>query len=293
VIAVAGLEKTFDQPGGDRVRALCGIDLDLSGGQFLTVIGSNGSGKSTILNAIAGTFLPDAGTITIGGREVTRLPEHRRAELIGRVFQDPFKGTCPSMTVAENLRLAEQRGERRRLRIGLDRRCLERYRELLASLGMRLEGRLQAMMGTLSGGQRQAVTLLMATIRRPALLLLDEHTAALDPRAAEQIMAVTDQVVRTHALTTLMVTHSMEHAVQFGDRTVMMHRGSIIADLQGEERKGVTEADLLVRFAELRHTAEMRFTQELAAAPAGTGARPSQSRLQGTAAGSRPAGASS
>jgi putative ABC transport system ATP-binding protein len=169
------------------------------------------------------------------------------------------------MTVAENLRMAELRGLRRHLRLGLGRASLERYHALLKSLGMRLEGRLQAAMGTLSGGQRQAVTLLMATLRRPELLLLDEHTAALDPRAAQQVMEVTDQVVRSQRLTTLMVTHSMEHAVAYGDRTIMMHRGAIIADLAGEERQGVTEADLLVRFHELRYTAEMHYTMELAA----------------------------
>jgi len=264
MIEISAVEKTFEQPGGDQVLALRGVDLAIPAGQFLTVIGSNGSGKSTILNVIAGTYLTDTGTIRIGETDVTRWPEHQRAALLGRVFQDPFKGTCPSMTVAENLRMAELRGKRRGLRVGLDRASLERYRAGLASLGMRLEGRLQASMRTLSGGQRQAVTLLMATISRPSLLLLDEHTAALDPRAAEQIMSVTEHLVRTHALTTLMVTHSMEQAVRFGDRTIMMHRGMIVADLSGEERRGVTEADLLVRFAELRYTAEMRVTQNLA-----------------------------
>jgi putative ABC transport system ATP-binding protein len=263
MIELTSLEKTFEQPGGDVVPALRGVSLTIPAGQFVTVIGSNGSGKSTILNVIAGTYLTDAGTIRIADVDVTRWPEHRRAALVGRVFQDPFKGTCPSMTVAENLRMAELRGTRRRLRVGLNRTSLERYREALASLGMRLEGRLQASMGTLSGGQRQAVTLLMATLTRPDLLLLDEHTAALDPRAAEQVMLVTDHVVRTHRLTTLMVTHSMEQAVRFGDRTIMMHRGMIIADLSGDERRGVTEADLLVRFAELRYTAEMRVTKDL------------------------------
>jgi putative ABC transport system ATP-binding protein len=267
MIEATALEKTFEQPGGERVIALRGVDLTIPAGQFLTVIGSNGSGKSTILNVIAGTYALDAGTIRVAGTDVTRWPEHRRAALMGRVFQDPFKGTCPSMTVAENLRMAELRGRRRGLRVGLDRGARERYRAGLASLGMRLEGRLTASMGTLSGGQRQAVTLLMATISRPTLLLLDEHTAALDPRAAEQIMLVTEQLVRTHALTALMVTHSMEHAVRFGDRTVMMHRGMLVADLSGDERRGVTEADLLVRFAELRYTAELRVTQELLASP--------------------------
>jgi putative tryptophan/tyrosine transport system ATP-binding protein len=269
MIELTSLEKTFAQPGGDVVPALRGVSLTIPAGQFLTVIGSNGSGKSTILNVIAGTYLTDTGTIRIASVDVTRWPEHRRAAHVGRVFQDPFKGTCPSMTVAENLRMAELRGKRRRLRVGLDRASLERYREALASLGMRLEGRLQASMGTLSGGQRQAVTLLMATLTRPDLLLLDEHTAALDPRAAEQIMLVTDHVVRAQRLTTLMVTHSMDQAVRFGDRTVMMHRGMVIADLSGDERRGVTEADLLVRFAELRYTAEMRVTKDLAAAPNG------------------------
>ena len=267
MIEITSLEKTFEQPGGEVVTALRGVNLTIPGGQWVSVIGSNGSGKSTILNVIAGTYLTDTGTIRIGDVDVTRWPEHRRAALVGRVFQDPFKGTCPSMTVAENLRMAELRGKRRGLRVGLDRASLERYREALASLGMRLEGRLQASMGTLSGGQRQAVTLLMATLTRPDLLLLDEHTAALDPRAAEQVMLVTDHVVRTHRLTTLMVTHSMEQAVRFGDRTIMMHRGMVIADLSGDERSGVTEADLLVRFAELRYTTEMRVTADLARDP--------------------------
>jgi putative ABC transport system ATP-binding protein len=275
MIELVSLEKTFEQPGGDVVPALRGVSLAIPAGQFVTVIGSNGSGKSTILNVIAGTYPTDSGTIRIGDVDVTRWPEHKRAAHVGRVFQDPFKGTCPSMTVAENLRMAELRGKRRGLRFGLGRAALERYREGLASLGMRLENRLQASMGTLSGGQRQAVTLLMATLTRPDLLLLDEHTAALDPRAAEQIMRVTDHVVRTHRLTTLMVTHSMDQAVRFGDRTIMMHRGMVIADLAGDERRGVTEADLLLRFAELRYTAELRVTQDLAVASrARDGARP-------------------
>jgi len=256
MIEIEKLEKNFTQPGGDRVPALRGVDLLIPSGQFVTVIGTNGSGKSTLLNAIAGTFLPDAGTIRIAGVEVTRQPEFRRAALMGRVFQDPFKGTCPSMSVAENLRMAEMRGERRGLRVGLSRSALERYHVLLSGLGVRLEKRLKASMGTLSGGQRQAVTLLMATLRRPQLLLLDEHTAALDPRAAEQITSITNQVVREHALTTLMVTHSMEQALEQGDRTIMMHRGEVLADLSGNERKGLDAGDLLRRFSELRYTIE-------------------------------------
>jgi putative ABC transport system ATP-binding protein len=266
MIEIERLEKTFTQPGGERVPALRCVDVVIPSGQFVTVIGTNGSGKSTLLNAIAGTFLPDAGTIRISGKDVSRQPEYRRAALIGRVFQDPFKGTCPSMSVAENLRMAELRGGRRGLRVGLSRSALERYHTLLAGLGMRLEGRLKATMGTLSGGQRQAVTLLMGTLRRPQLLLLDEHTAALDPRAAEQVIGVTTQVVREHALTTLMVTHSMEQALEQGDRTIMMHRGEILADLSGNEREGLDPTDLLRRFAELRYTIEFA----VAGRPAGS-----------------------
>ena len=256
MIEIERLEKTFLQPGGEKVLALRGVDLVIPSGQFVTVIGTNGSGKSTLLNAVAGSFLPDAGTIRIAGIDVTRQSEFRRAALIGRVFQDPFKGTCPSMTVAENLRMAELRGSRRGLRLGLSRAAFERYHTLLSGLGMRLEKRLKASMGTLSGGHRQAVTLLMGTLQRPQLLLLDEHTAALDPRAADQVIQITNQVVREHALTTLMVTHSMEQALEQGDRTIMMHRGEILADLSGSEREGLDAGDLLKRFAELRYTVE-------------------------------------
>jgi putative ABC transport system ATP-binding protein len=256
MIEIERLEKTFTQPGGERVPALRGIDLTIRSGEFVTVIGTNGSGKSTLLNAVAGSFLPDAGTIRIAGIDVTTQPEFKRAALIGRVFQDPFKGTCPSMSVAENLRMAELRGARRGLRIGLGRSALERYHVLLKGLGMRLEGRLRASMGTLSGGQRQAVTLLMATLKRPQLLLLDEHTAALDPRAAEQVIHVTNEIVRGHSLTTMMVTHSMEQALEQGDRTIMVHRGEILADLTGSEREGLDAGDLLKRFTELRYTVE-------------------------------------
>lgn len=256
MIEIEQLEKTFTQPGGERVPALRCIDLVIPNGEFVTVIGTNGSGKSTLLNAVAGSFLPDAGRIRIAGVDVTRQPEFKRAALIGRVFQDPFKGTCPSMSVAENLRMAELRGGRRGLGIGLSRSALERYHVLLKGLGMRLEGRLKATMGTLSGGQRQAVTLLMATLRRPQLLLLDEHTAALDPRAAEQVIHLTDQIVRENKLTTLMVTHSMEQALAEGDRTIMVHRGEILDDLAGDDRKGLDAGDLLKRFTELRYTIE-------------------------------------
>ena len=257
MIEITALQKTFTQPGGERVPALRGIDLTIPAGQWVTVIGTNGSGKSTLLNALAGSFFPDGGSITIDGIDVTKQPEYRRAALVGRVFQDPFKGTCPSMTVAENLRMAELRGSRRGLRVGLGRAATDRYRELLSKLGMRLEGRLTASMGTLSGGQRQAITLLMATLKRPQLLLLDEHTAALDPRAAEKINLITDQVIRENSLTTLMVTHSMEQALEQGDRTIMVHRGEILADLAGSEREGLDPNDLVRRFTELRYTVEL------------------------------------
>jgi len=258
MIEIKQLEKTFTQPGGEQVPALRCIDLTIPAGQFVTVIGTNGSGKSTLLNAVAGSFMPDAGSIRVGSIDVTHKAEHQRAALIGRVFQDPFKGTCPSMTVAENLRMAELRGMRRGLRIGLSRSSMERYREQLSKLGMRLEGRLNASIGTLSGGQRQAITLLMATLRKPHLLLLDEHTAALDPRAAEKIALITNQVVRENSLTTLMVTHSMEQALELGDRTIMVHRGEILADLSGSERSGLDPSDLVKRFSELRYTVEMQ-----------------------------------
>jgi putative tryptophan/tyrosine transport system ATP-binding protein len=254
MIDIDSISKTFSQPGGDRVQALNNLTLHVPESQFVTVIGTNGSGKSTLLNALAGQFLVDFGAIQIAGRDVTRQPEHVRAKLIGRVFQDPYKGTCPGLTVAENLRLATQRGQRRGMRRGLSRDEKQRYATLLARFGMGLEDRLEAQAGTLSGGQRQAVTLLMASISRPAVLLLDEHTAALDPKAAEQIGAITKEIVREQNLTTLMITHSMAQALAMGDRTIMMHQGQIIADLSGAERRRARAQDLLDRFSALRQT---------------------------------------
>jgi putative ABC transport system ATP-binding protein len=252
MIELASVNKVFTQPGGDRVHALRDLSLHVPDAQFVAVIGTNGCGKSTLLNAIAGRFFPDSGAIRIADRDVTRHPEHRRAPLIGRVFQNPFQGTCPSLTVAENLRLSVLRGQRRSFRWGLSRGERRQYAERLARFGMGLEERLDAVVGTLSGGQRQAVTLLMATIRRPRLLLLDEHTAALDPRAAEQIASLTKEIVREQHLTTLMITHSMAQALELGDRTVMMHQGRIVADVAGAERRRTRAQDLLDRFAQLR-----------------------------------------
>jgi putative tryptophan/tyrosine transport system ATP-binding protein len=256
MIDVESINRFFSQPGGDQVLALKNLTLHVPEGQFVTVIGTNGSGKSTLLNAIAGQFQVDSGTIRIAGRDVTRQPEYARAKLVGRVFQDPYKGTCPGLTIAENLRLAAQRGQRRGFGRGLGRDEKARYAGLLARFGMGLEERLEAQAGTLSGGQRQAVTLLMATISRPAILLLDEHTAALDPKAAEQIGSLTKEIVREQSLTTLMITHSMAQALALGDRTIMMHQGQIIADLMGAERRRARAQDLLDRFSALRR-AEM------------------------------------
>lgn len=252
MLDIRGLRKTFNAGTPNEVRSLRGIDLSIPDGMFLVVIGSNGSGKSTLLNAVAGSFLPDEGSLHIAGQDVTRWPEHRRARLVGRVFQNPFSGTAPNLSIAQNLSLASRRGQPRGLGLaqGGDHRpeMLARVR----SLGMALEERLDNAIGSLSGGQRQALTLLMATWLKPSLLLLDEHTAALDPRSAEQVMRITQQVVTRDRLTTLMVTHSMQHAVTYGDRLVMMHRGEVIHDFDGAEKRRLRPADLLARFEEVR-----------------------------------------
>lgn len=251
MIAIEGVKTSFEVPGGVRVDALRGVDLAVADGEFACVIGSNGSGKSTLLNAVAGRFIPDAGRVLIGGEDVTRQPEHRRARRVGRVFQNPYQGTAPALTVAENLRLASLRGQRRHLRIGLNRGERERYRERLAHFGMGLEDRLEAPAGTLSGGQRQALTLLMATISPPEVLLLDEHTAALDPQAAEQIITLTRRIAAELKVTTLMVTHSMHQALECGDTTVMLHQGQVVERWTGEARAKLTPELLRRRFAEL------------------------------------------
>jgi putative tryptophan/tyrosine transport system ATP-binding protein len=266
MIELRRIDATFTQPSGDRAHALREVTLLVPEGQFVAIIGTNGSGKSTLLNAVAGSFFPDRGEIFVGGRDITSWPEHRRAALVGRVFQDPARGTCPGLSVAENLRLAELRGHARWPVRGLGKRQREHYRERLARFGLGLERRLHALVGTLSGGQRQALTLLMATLQRPAVLLLDEHTAALDPRAAGLVAAATTELVREQRLTTLMVTHSMAQALEFGDRTVMMHQGHIVDDRSGPARQQTTPADLLDRFAELRDLlATGEWTIEMAA----------------------------
>src|SRR5688500_10992879 len=216
------LQKTFFEGTPNEVRALRGVSLQIDEGSFVIVIGTNGSGKSTLLNAVAGSFLVDGGSIRVAGNDITHWPEHRRATMIGRVFQNPFSGTAPTMTVAENLALAARRGLPRGLGRLLPARMQKELRDRVATLNMQLETRMHNPIGTLSGGQRQALTLLMATWRRPDLLLLDEHTAALDPKSADQIVRVTERIVSQHKLTTLMVTHSMQQAATLGDRVVMM-----------------------------------------------------------------------
>ena len=242
------LYKTFNPGTINAKTALNGLSLTLNDGDFVTVIGGNGAGKSTMLNAIAGVFPVNSGSILIDGQDVTKLPEHKRAALLGRVFQDPMMGTAPSMWIEENLALAARRGQRRGLSWGVTKEEKEQYRELLGGLGLGLESRLTTKVSTLSGGQRQALTLLMATLKRPKLLLLDEHTAALDPKTAAKVMELTDRIVREGQLTTLMITHNMRDAIQYGNRLIMLHDGHVILDIAGEEKKKLTVPDLLEQF---------------------------------------------
>lgn len=257
MLQLRDVNKTFFAGTPNEVRALRGVSLQIEEGSFVTVIGTNGSGKSTLLNAVAGTFPLDAGAISIAGRDVTSWPEHRRATLIGRVFQNPFSGTAPTMTVAENLALAARRGLGRGLGSLLPARLHAELRDRVATLNMHLESRMDNPIGTLSGGQRQALTLLMATWRRPELLLLDEHTAALDPKSADQIVRLTERIVSQHRLTTLMVTHSMQQAATLGDRIVMMNQGRVLADYSGAQRRRVHADDLVRRFDEIRRDEQL------------------------------------
>ena len=241
--------KTFNPGTINAKTALQDLCLTLNDGDFVTVIGGNGAGKSTMLNAVAGTFAVDAGTIAIDGKDVTHLPEHKRAQFIGRVFQDPMMGTAPTMQIEENLALAARRGKRRGLAWGITRAEREEYREKLKTLGLGLEDRMTSKVGLLSGGQRQALTLLMASIRRPELLLLDEHTAALDPAPAAKVLELSDRIVAENHLTAMMITHNMRDAIIHGNRLIMMNAGKIILDISGEEKKQLTKEDLLARFA--------------------------------------------
>ena len=257
MLEIQQVSKAFHAGTPNEVRALCEVSVSISEGSFVTVIGTNGSGKSTLLNAVAGTFYPDSGTLSLDGHDVTRWAEHRRAKLIGRVFQNPFSGTAPSMTIAENLALAARRGLPRRLGWALSAKLKPELKERISQLGMGLEDRVDNPIGTLSGGQRQALTLLMATWLRPSLLLLDEHTAALDPKSADQVIRVTEEIVSRESLTTMMVTHSMHQAASLGDRLLMMHRGRLIHDIAGAEKSRVRPSDLLARFEDLRREEQL------------------------------------
>jgi len=261
MLKLTEVHKTFDPGSLNEVYALRGVSLEIKEGEFVTLIGTNGSGKSTLLNAAAGAFLPDSGRVEIAGKDVTRLRDFQRAKYISRVFQNPFMGTAPDMTIAENLHMAFLRGSRGFPRIGLTSERLKTYREEVKSLDMQLEDRLETVLGTLSGGQRQAITLLMAVITRPKLLLLDEHTAALDPKSAVQVIKLTRMFIERQNIPTLMVTHSMQQALELGNRTIMMHQGRIIDDITETEKRLYTVDDLLEKFAELRKAE--RLTDEM------------------------------
>ena len=243
--------KTFNAGTVNEKQALRGVSLTLNDGDFCTVIGGNGAGKSTMLNAVAGTFPVDAGTISIGGTDVTHLPEFKRAKFIGRVFQDPMMGTAPTMQIIENLALAARRGQNRGLKWGITKAEKERYQELLHGLDLGLEDRLTSKVGLLSGGQRQALTLLMASLQKPKLLLLDEHTAALDPKTAAKVLELSDRIVEENHLTTMMVTHNMKDAIAHGNRLIMMYDGRIVIDVSGEEKKKLTVPQLLELFSKV------------------------------------------
>ncbi len=248
------ISKTFNPGTINEKRALHKLSLHLDPGDFVTVIGGNGAGKSTLLNAIAGVWPVDEGRILLDGHDLTPLPEHKRAFLIGRVFQDPMMGTAPNLQLEENLALAKRRGQRRGLSWGVTKEERAEYREKLKALGLGLEDRMTAKVGLLSGGQRQAVTLLMASLRQPKLLLLDEHTAALDPATASKVLDLSDRIVGENKLTTLMITHNMTDAIRHGNRLIMMNEGQIILDVRGEEKAKLTRRDLIDKFAEIAGT---------------------------------------
>jgi putative ABC transport system ATP-binding protein len=257
MLQIHHIKKTFHAGTANEVRALQGVDLKIDDGSFVIVIGMNGSGKSTLLNAVAGSFLVDEGRLELRGRDITRWPEHRRARFVGRVFQNPFSGTAPSMTIAENLAMASKRDQVRGLGWALSPAMKTQFRENVRHMNLGLEDRLDNAIGSLSGGQRQSITLLMATLRKPDLLLLDEHTAALDPKSADQVIRLTEEIVRRDQLTTLMVTHSMHQAAHLGDRLIMMVRGRVIHDFRGVEKQRLTPEDLLARFEEVRRSEQL------------------------------------
>lgn len=255
MLEIKGVYKTFNPGTINEKKALTGIDLTVEDGDFVTVIGGNGAGKSTLLNMITGVYPVDSGKIIIDGIDVTKLPEHKRAKYLGRVFQDPMMGTAASMEIEENLAIAARRGKPRGLRIGVTHREKTEFRELLKKLDLGLEDRLTSKVGLLSGGQRQAVTLLMATLQKPKLLMLDEHTAALDPKTAAKVLELSDKIIEENRLTAMMVTHNMSAAIKHGNRLIMMNGGRIIYDAKGEEKKKLTVDMLLEKFEEASGTA--------------------------------------
>ena len=251
MLEIKNVYKTFNAGTVNEKVALKGLDLTLEDGDFVTVIGGNGAGKSTMLNAVAGVWPIDMGKILIDGQDVTRLSEHQRAKYIGRVFQDPMMGTAATMGIEENLALAARRGIARSLRAGITKKEREEYHEMLKTLDLGLEDRMTSKVGLLSGGQRQAVTLLMATLKKPKLLLLDEHTAALDPKTAAKVLALSEKIVQENHLTTLMITHNMKDAIKYGNRLIMMYEGRVIYDVRGEEKANLQVSDLLQRFEQV------------------------------------------
>lgn len=251
MLEIKDLYKTFNPGTINEKVALRGINWTLNDGDFVTIIGGNGAGKSTLLNMLTGVYYADAGQILIDGEDITNLPEHKRAKYFGRVFQDPMTGTAANMQIEENMALASRRGKKRTLKFGIRKEEREEYRKLLARLNLGLEDRLTAKVGLLSGGQRQAITLLMATMQNPKLLLLDEHTAALDPKTAAKVLEISEKIITENHLTAMMVTHNMKDAITYGNRLIMMNNGQIIYDVSGEEKKNLKVADLLKKFEEV------------------------------------------
>lgn len=250
MLEINGLCKTFNKGTVNQKVAVENLSLTFEEGDFVTVIGGNGAGKSTLLNLIAGVYPPDSGQILLNGQDISKMPEHKRANLLGRVFQDPMMGTAAGMGIQENLAMAYRRGKSRGLRWGISSKEKAKYREKLQTLDLGLEGRLATKVGLLSGGQRQALTLLMATLQKPKLLLLDEHTAALDPRTAAKVLELSDHIIAKHGLTAMMVTHNMRDAIEHGNRLIMMNDGNIVLDISGEAKKKLTVEDLLARFSQ-------------------------------------------
>lgn len=254
MLKLTNIHKTFNIGTVNEKKALIGLNFQMDEGDFVTVIGGNGAGKSTMLNIISGVFPVEQGSIEIDGKDITKLAEYKRANVLGRVFQDPMVGTAANMSILENLALASRRGQRRGLRWCVKKSDIEEYKQKVATLGLSLEDRLTSKVGLLSGGQRQALTLLMATLKRPKLLLLDEHTAALDPKTAAKVLELTEEITTRDNLTTIMITHNMKDAIRYGNRLIMMHNGNIIYDVKGDEKKNLTVADLLKKFEEVSGT---------------------------------------